>query len=415
MKDGCLMRKNVWQLRMACSLLLGTLALSEVHAQSAPHCGFEAMLECQMEGDPLLAARLRLVETVLTQAKRTVDQALEMRTEMIIPVVVHIVWNTPEENLPDARVWSQIEILNRDFNAENLDISKVPAEFVPFVSRSGIRFCLASKDPWGNPTSGIVRVKTAIDFIGMKEELYYTHRGGSDAWDTDKYFNIWVARTSDLISGFGSFPQQVSPERQGIVVHPRFFGPNNSRVYQLGRVAVHEAGHFFGLHHIWHNNASCAVDDGIEDTPLQQRAYRGCPSHPQISCGSADMFMNFMDYVNDECMHFFTQGQMERMKAVIHIFRPGLLQSSTFCAKENVPAAAFHIWPNPTIDRKVTIRLAEPSAGYGVLVVYTVTGQLAYRYEGVLYDSMKVDLAGVPAGIYWIKIGGHSQKVVVIR
>ncbi len=415
MNISCLRRMNIWQLRMACSLLLGALSLPEAHAQPAPHCGFEALLERQTEEDPSLAARFQLVEAMLAPARVSIDLALEMRTEMVIPVVVHIVWNTPEENLPDERVWSQIEILNRDFNAENQDVSQVPSEFSPFIAQNGIRFCLASKDPWGNPTSGIIRVKTDIDFIGMKEELYYTQRGGSDAWDTDKYFNIWVARTGDLISGFGTFPQQVSPERQGIVVHPRFFGPNNSRIYQLGRVAVHEAGHFFGLHHIWHNNASCTVDDGIEDTPLQQRSYRGCPSHPQITCGSADMFMNFMDYVNDECMYFFTQGQMERMKAVIHIFRPGLLQSSTFCIKENVPAAAFRIWPNPTIDRQVTIRLAEPFAGYGVLAIYTIMGQLAYSYEGVLFDGMKVDLYDIPAGIYWIKIGEHSQKVVVIQ
>ena len=60
--------------------------------------------------------------------------------------------------------------------------------------------------------------------------------------------------------------------------------------------------------------------NGVEDTPLQKSAYIGCPAHSQNSCGSMDMFTNFMDYVDDDCMVMFTQGQMERMIATIEFF-----------------------------------------------------------------------------------------------
>lgn len=200
-------------------------------------------------------------------------------------------------------------LLCRDFNGENDDLSNVPNEFQAFIAAKGIRFCLAAEDPQGLPTSGIVRVKTDVEAIGTKDELFFSALGGSDAWNPNKYLNIWVANTGEFITGFGTFPEQVEAEKQGVVVHPKYFGENNSKNYYLGRVAVHEIGHYFGLYHIWDNNLNCDTDDGVQDTPLQQHAYEGCPVYPQSSCGSMDMFMNFMDYVDDSCMLMFTQDK----------------------------------------------------------------------------------------------------------
>ena len=75
-----------------------------------------------------------------------------------------------------------------------------------------------------------------------------------------------------------------------------------------GKTLIHEIGHYLGLSHMWHEGA--CVDDKVEDTPIQATSYLGCPEFPSRSCGSVDMNMNFMDYVNDECMHMFTEGQM---------------------------------------------------------------------------------------------------------
>jgi hypothetical protein len=41
-----------------------------------------------------------------------------------IPVVVHVVYNTTEENVSDAIVRSQIDILNQDFRRQNSDAFK---------------------------------------------------------------------------------------------------------------------------------------------------------------------------------------------------------------------------------------------------------------------------------------------------
>ena len=78
-------------------------------------------------------------------------------------------------------------------------------------------------------------------------------------------------------------------------------------------------GHYLGLYHIWaYDNAlTCAKDDYVEDTPLTDTNHFNCPSPGITSCGSQDMFMNFMDYVDDGCMNLFTKGQKERMITVM--------------------------------------------------------------------------------------------------
>ena len=46
----------------------------------------------------------------------------------------------------------------------------------------------------------------------------------------------------------------------------------------------------------------------------------GCPSFPDVSCSNGpngDMFMNYMDYVDDVAMFMFTQGQVSRMHATL--------------------------------------------------------------------------------------------------
>ena len=113
------------------------------------------------------------------------------RSEVNITVVVHIILSESDENISDAMVLTQIEAINRDFNVENFDVTNVPDQFNPIVGNPKIRFCLASTDPNGSPTVGIVRVKTDVASIGLLDDIYYSLRGGSDAWDTDKYLKSY--------------------------------------------------------------------------------------------------------------------------------------------------------------------------------------------------------------------------------
>jgi hypothetical protein len=267
----------------------------------------------------------------------------------------------------------------------------------------------------GLPTTGIIRVKTEVDAVGTKEDLFYSSLGGSDAWDTERYLNIWVANTGEFITGFGTFPEQTDAEKQGVVIHPKYFGNNASRRFNLGRVAVHEVGHYLGLNHTWDDNSDCETDDGVDDTPFQHYGYEGCPAYPQSSCGSNDMFMNFMDYVDDDCMVMFTQGQMERMIATIELFRPGLLESSISCIDiaPNDLENDFMVYPNPARS-EIIIDFLTPIAETGTLEIYNSIGQLVFKYEGILRNKMSVTLTELISGVYWVKIGKKGKKLIIM-
>ena len=58
----------------------------------------------------------------------------------------------------------------------------------------------------------------------------------------------------------------------------------------------------------------------MADTPNQGGSNVGTPTFPTISCSNGpdgDMFMNYMDYVDDVAMFMFTAGQVTRMQAAL--------------------------------------------------------------------------------------------------
>jgi hypothetical protein len=90
-----------------------------------------------------------------------------------------------------------------------------------------------------------------------------------------------------------------------------------------GRTTTHEVGHWLNLRHIW-GDATCG-DDFVADTPQQQTSNGGCPAFPHRTCGNTtngDMFMNYMDYTDDNCMNIFTNGQRLRGRAIFAVGGP---------------------------------------------------------------------------------------------
>ncbi|QKX05622.1 zinc metalloprotease [Aquimarina sp. TRL1] len=252
-----------------------------------------------------------------------------------IPVVVHVVNYAPEPfEISDDKIKSQIKVLNQDFRMKNEDLSKTPDEFKPFIADIKIEFKLATTSPEGQPTKGIIRTMGNVTgFDGKRDEgesiedlaLFFTDKGGQDAWPNDQYLNIWIAYFRDIdnqvVYAFSSAPGD-DPRIDGIAIDPNAFGtlaPLQNGVHK-GRTATHEIGHWLGLKHTYGTAFNCSSSDDVKDTPQQSRIYYGKPKHPQTSCGSNDMFMNFMNHADDDVMHMFTKGQKEKMRA---IFNPG--------------------------------------------------------------------------------------------
>lgn len=276
------------------------------------------------------------------------DPSPHVRNQVYIPVVVHIVYANQYEKISEAQVRSQIELLNADFSALLIP-NGIPEEFADRYEDVGIRFCLAKTDPDGNPTSGITFNSTAFDNIGMKtnelgqKRVHHDHLGGADAWPTDRYLNIWVCRLDEFL-GFATSPGSTFfADEDGVVINYTNFGnigtTDPKSKYGQGRTTTHEVGHYFGLLHLWGKNANGCGDDLVEDTPNQSLPHYGCPNYPQLSCFTSNMFMNFMDYVDDACMYMFTPGQGARMRATLEKSRSKLLNTeNTHCDQFDDPA-----------------------------------------------------------------------------
>ena len=251
---------------------------------------------------------------------------VELRTGITtIPVVVHVVYSAAAENISDAQIKSQIDALNRDYAAKNTDRKKVPSVWKGLVTNTRIQFAMATVDPTGKATDGIVRVKTKRTSFADDDHVKSKHTGGADAWPADRYLNLWVCTLGGGLLGYAQFPGGPAAT-DGVVILNRAFGSKGTAVtpFNLGRTAVHEVGHWLNLRHIWGDTEDCSGTDYVADTPNAQHPNYGKPKFPHISCAngpSGDMFVNYMDYVDDDSMVMFTAGQVARMQAALDAAR----------------------------------------------------------------------------------------------
>jgi hypothetical protein len=350
-----------------------------------------------------------------------------------IPVVVHVLYKTENQNLTDSLVRSQIEILNQDYARLNPDTILTRDIFEPFASATGIEFYLAQFDPSGAPTNGIIKKQTDVtSFFSLSnlDVMKSEASGGADAWPTDQYMNIWVCNLSipilnvPVILGFATPPNgapnwpdasgAASPEKDGVVIHYEVFGSNLSATGTLesvnrGRTLVHEVGHYLGLRHIWgdpgQGEDGCAVDDGLEDTPNSAAANQQTCDYMVNSCNTGtddfpDMIENYMDYSDENCLNMFTLQQVAAMRYVVENFRQSLLLSapitSTFTSK-------LHVYPNPATNIISISNIGNLSNGD--LAIKDLSGRYLQLKKLVNCNStVQLEIDNLPAGVYVLEL-----------
>ena len=359
------------------------------------------------------------------------------RATINIPVVVHVLWNKAVENISDAQILSAINVLNEDFNRKNADASKTPSLFTSVAGAADVNWCMAVQDPQGKPTNGIIRIQTtktgfATDNGAKKSGASF---GGSDAWPTDKYFNIWCVNFTDQqLLGYGEFPTNVQTNTHGFCATYKAFGLGGANVapFNLGRTGTHEVGHCFNLKHIWGDEAQCAADDGVTDTPQQKSENYGVKTFPQGPsaaggcCTASDqssMFMNYMDYTDDGAMNIFTKGQVTRMLAVLNTGPYSKYNLSKGCTpvatglNEFDAASIFNLSPNPT-NGLITLTIKSALEKNAIVNVKNILGETMSTISlNALGENVSIDLSHHADGVYFIELINNgkvlTQKLIL--
>jgi hypothetical protein len=302
---------------------------------------------------PEYKTRIQEIERLTAKYAEVNGQAGLRAGVIMIPVVVHVVYNTADQNVSDAQINSQIAVLNEDYRRLNADASQTPTDFQSVAADARIEFQLAVRDPNCNPTTGITRTSTSVAVFTDDDKVKHASTGGHDAWPRDRYLNLWVCRlavdpvTGQLL-GYAQFPG-LAANTDGVVIHYAAFGNTGTLLahFDKGRTATHEIGHWLNLKHIW-GDATCG-DDLVSDTPVHNTYNTGCPTQPHYStCAGTprEMTMNYMDYTYDTCMNIFTAGQSLRMDACLYGPRAPIVASDALIPPPSV--AAPDLWSQDT-------------------------------------------------------------------
>lgn len=381
-------------------------------------------------------------------ASQKIDGSMfKVSSSILIPVVFHVAIDSITfkqiggiSGLED-RMYSQMEVINNDYNGTNADKVKVPSVWTSLFATVGIRFGLAKIDPIGNKSIGyelkIIPNGTSFDVGDGAKGVKFAASGGIDGWDNDKYLNIWITSIKSFGSNilgvtvppslaFGTKPEY------GIVLNTLAFGVRKSIAdvfinnIDKGRTLTHELGHFLSLAHTWGDDdgecfGSGGVDDGFSETPVEADATYNDPIFPRFDVctpsGNGIMFMNYMDYTNDKSMYMFTHQQAAKMLAEVSIGgRSYSLTQYSYLGgdTEFKKIEKVTIFPNPS-KGVVYIKYDLSNNPLKRIDVYNVWGQKVF--ETTYANITSIDLSNFSKGLYFVNCYFNNeiykQKIIL--
>jgi PKD repeat protein len=300
------------------SLMLCASLLWPCTAAAQQACGQADVMELWFKKHPELKAAFEEAQ-LKRAAQLRPGAALQLLSApaYTIPVVFHILHLGGPENISDAQVIDQVAILNRDYQKQNADTALIVPTFTNNIANVGFSFKLATIDPNGNCTDGIVR--------------HYTHRTNWDAndlnqfvytWPPDKYLNFYIVKSINIQATAYTFLPGIGipTNADAIVALYQVCGSVGSGIPANSRTLTHEVGHWFSLPHIWGVSNAPGVacgDDGIFDTPVT-KGFLTCNTGNISGCapGVVENVQNYMDYA--PCKIMFTNGQAAAMVTTIN-------------------------------------------------------------------------------------------------
>jgi len=311
-------------------------ALSAVTSSNAQKCGtYDGSLEEQEQKFPLFYKNLEGINSVLeADYKSALSKMNNLKLEngkKIIPVVVHVIHDLGGENISDASIQGALDILNANINGQASNfLNKTPDIFASVRGDLNVEFRLAKIDPNGNPTSGVLRIRSELTNEPEPRDAVKA----LSYWNSYQYFNIWTLKKfqpqedGNTLLGYAQFPNTGRMSTDGVVLL--------ASQMASGGTLTHECGHWLGLRHVW-GDASCG-DDNVKDTPPAREPNYGInlsdfpyhvglvnPSTGLVPWGcvadslspAGEMFVNYMDYSSDAHVTMFTKGQNEVMNETL--------------------------------------------------------------------------------------------------
>jgi PKD repeat protein len=299
-------------------LLLALLPSIQTKAQNTDLCGQAEVTNSWFQKHPELKIKYdkqQQAKTALINANAASRQGGDS-IAYTIPLVFHILHVDGVENISDEQIIDQVAILNRDYQKRNADTGLIVAAFENNIANVGFAFKLATIDPDGHCTNGIVRhytAKTNWDVNNLDDFIY--------SWPTDQYLNIYVVNKLNINATAYSFLPGVGvPDNADVIVTThRMVGSIGTATVTNSRVLTHEVAHWFDIQHTWGSSNAPGVacgDDLIGDTP-ETKGFSTCNLVNSKICDTAivENVQNYMDY--SPCKIMFTNGQADRMYATI--------------------------------------------------------------------------------------------------
>ena len=362
-----------------------------------------------------------------------------------IPIVVHVIYRQTHANIgigtniPNFQIEDQIRILNEDYSKTNSEFPNPPRNtFVNYAGNPNIKFCLATTDPNGNPTTGVTRTqstKNSFNYNTESNDMKRDNTGGKDGWNPSEYLNIWVCDIASSgntsVLGYAYLPglQSWNAWKDGLVVDFQHFGTvGNSSSTSDGRTPTHEIGHYLGLYHTFceASGGGCCDNDNtwgsnVYDTPATDDVYYGNvnANTNNNTCNDLlygfnadllDMDENYMAYSGDTWM--FTTDQVNEMTATMNGYRSSLKNSNVsvnctgLVANNNIDNR-FNIFPNPVRN---SLSIETNFSNYSIRIT-DILGNNIYSIKNISYNK-KIDVSGIKNGTYLIELTTNSEKKV---
>jgi len=425
---------NISTMKTLLLSLLFCLALLTSSQGQYIRCGADEHQAVLDAAHPELAAQRQAFDSRIASM---VENNTQAKTSLIvyIPVVFHVIYANAAQNIPDAKIYEQLDVLNKDYSRTNVDATNTRSQFLSVAANTQIQFCLAQQTPAGAPTTGIVRVSSPT-FPSNPHTL-------SPEWNHLKYLNIYIGNLGSGLLGYSNLPPGSTGNDHAVILYSAVGGPNNpgtATPYHLGRTATHEIGHWLNLNHTFNNGCggttanNCTTGgDRVCDTPPVSSSTFNCPASnpntcteinpfpPPYTMDMVDMFENYMDYTDDGCMNVFTEGQSTRMNDAITQLRSGLLTSQGCVPvgiEEILDPSYVMVSPNPS-DGIFNVNFNFPAATKVNLQISDLAGRLVYnsQFDVSVTGSTEIDLTKLSTGAYQLMAAtdkGYLVKRIVI-